>query len=380
MENQDVRWMRLALQEAEKGRGWVEPNPLVGAVVVREGQPVAMGHHDRFGGPHAEIHALRAAGEAARSATLYITLEPCSHFGKTPPCTHAIREAGIARVVAALRDPFPQVNGRGLEELAAAGIQVETGVEALAARSLNAPYLKRLVCAMPFVTAKWAMTLDGKTAVAGGDSRWITREPARRMVHEIRGRMDAIIVGIGTALADDPLLTARPPGPRAPVRVVLDSFARLSLSSRLAQTAREVPVLVAVTRLAPERRRNDLKDKGCDVLAFPTADRVPVVPLLEELSQRGMTNVLLEGGGLVAGSFLDAGQIDAVDAFIAPLLEGGDHTRTPLRGQGRSLMDQSLALWDVQVSQAGPDLRVKGQLWQAWRSQAGFPDDQPERP
>ena len=200
----DIEWMRQALDEAGRGRGFVEPNPMVGAVVVRDGRPIAVGHHERFGGPHAEVVALGRAGESARGATLYVTLEPCCHYGKTPPCTDAILAAGIDRVVAAVGDPFPRVNGGGLAALRAAGVRVEVGCEADTARELNAAYWKRLATGKPFVTAKWAMTLDGKTAVASGDSRWISSDDSRRLVHDLRGRMDAIIVGIATVEADDP--------------------------------------------------------------------------------------------------------------------------------------------------------------------------------
>ena len=224
--------------EAAKGLGSVEPNPLVGAVVVHEHQLVAVGHHERFGGPHAEIIALTRAGATARGATLYVTLEPCCHFGKTPPCTDAILAAGITRVVAAMFDPFPEVNGGGLAALEAKGLFVETGCESARARLLNAPYLKRIITGMPFVTAKWAMTLDGKTAAASGDSRWISSESSRALVHEMRGRMDAIVVGIGTAETDDPLLTARPPVLGA--RRVLCWTARPGCRVRAASSRRRV--------------------------------------------------------------------------------------------------------------------------------------------
>jgi diaminohydroxyphosphoribosylaminopyrimidine deaminase/5-amino-6-(5-phosphoribosylamino)uracil reductase len=376
-ENDDAAWMRLALALAERGRGWVEPNPLVGAVIVREGRQVAAGYHERFGGPHAEVVALRAAGADANGSTLYVTLEPCCHFGKTPPCTDAILEAGIARVVAAMDDPFPDVSGRGAARLRAAGISVEIGCEADAARRLNAPYLKRLAVGLPLVTAKWAMTLDGKSATSSGDSRWISSEESRRQVHELRGRTDAIIAGIGTVEADDPLLTARPSGPRAAARVVLDSAARLAVSSRLARTAREHPVIVAVSERARPERRAALVELGCEVVGFSGQGRVPVTPLLEELGRRGMTNVLLEGGGSVLGSFLDEGQVDSLDVFIAPLLEGGDRARTPARGRGCALMSEAGRLRDVEMTQVGGpggDVRVRGWLRQAWRAQAGFGD------
>src|SRR5262249_11888135 len=204
-----------ALHRAGRGRGGAEPNPLVGAVVVRDGKVVGEGWHRRYGEAHAEVNALAAAGEAARGATLYVTLEPCCHHGKTPPCTDAVLRAGIARVVAAMSDPFPQVSGQGTAQLRAAGVSVEVGLGEKEARRLNAPYLKLLATGRPYVHAKWAMTLDGKIATRTGDSKWISNRASRARVHELRGRMDAILVGIGTALAGDPLLTARPPGPRA---------------------------------------------------------------------------------------------------------------------------------------------------------------------
>src|SRR5262245_2742469 len=240
----DGIWMCHALVLAERGRGVVEPNPLVGAVVVREDTLIGEGWHQRYGGPHAEIHALQAAGEAARGATLYVTLEPCCHHGKTPPCTDAILRAGIARVVAAMRDPFPQVSGRGAELLRAVGVAVEMGLCEEAARRLNAPYLTLLTQQRPYVHLKWAMTLDGKIATRTGDSKWISSEASRRRVHELRGRVDGILVGSGTVLADDPLLTARPPGTRIATRIVLDSQGRTPPTCRLAATAREVPTLV----------------------------------------------------------------------------------------------------------------------------------------
>jgi diaminohydroxyphosphoribosylaminopyrimidine deaminase / 5-amino-6-(5-phosphoribosylamino)uracil reductase len=375
-ESEDVRWMRQALLEAALGRGAVEPNPLVGAIIVRDGHLVGAGHHERFGGPHAEINALKQAGDKALGATLYVTLEPCCHFGKTPPCTDAILAAGIARVVVAMSDPFPKVNGHGLAVLEAGGLKIESGCEAASARSLNAPYLKRLITGMPFVLAKWAMTLDGKTAVASGDSRWISSDQSRVLVHELRGQMDAILVGIATVEADDPLLTARPPGPRSPARIVLDSAARLPASSRLAQTARDLPVIVAVTESAPAPQRDHLSRLGCEVITFRGYGRVPIAPLLAELGRSGMTNVLVEGGGRVIGSFIDEAQIDALDVFIAPILEGGDHARTAVRGQGLDLMRKAAHLCDLDVSQVGGDVRVRGCLPRPWRTQAGFDEDE----
>jgi diaminohydroxyphosphoribosylaminopyrimidine deaminase/5-amino-6-(5-phosphoribosylamino)uracil reductase len=273
-------------------------------------------------------------------------------------------------------DPFPQVNGGGLAILKAAGLSVELGCEAKVARVLNAPYLKRLTTGMPYVTAKWAMTLDGRTATGSGDSRWISSEQSRSEVHKLRGRMDIILVGIGTVEADDPYLTARIANPpRQPVRIVLDSAGRLSSASRLALTAHQVPVAIAVTDQATVAQRERLISLGCEVLAFPGLDQVPVIPLLQELGRRKFTNVLVEGGGRTAGSFLDAGQLDSVDVFIAPSLEGGDHSRTPLRGIGRPLMDQAIRLVDVETELVGGDTRIRGRVPQLWWNEAGLGEE-----
>jgi diaminohydroxyphosphoribosylaminopyrimidine deaminase/5-amino-6-(5-phosphoribosylamino)uracil reductase len=379
VETDDEQWMRAALSAAEGGRGAVEPNPLVGAAVVQEGRLVGLGRHERFGGPHAEIHALESAGSAARGATLYVTLEPCCHFGKTPPCTDAIKTAGIVRVVAAISDPFPQVHGGGISRLRAQGILVETGTLAELARAQNAPYLKRVTTGLPYVTAKWAMTLDGKTAVGCGDSRWISSAESRKRANDRRSRMDAIVVGIGTALADDPLLTARHGGPRCPTRIVLDSACRLPLSSQLVATSREFSVLVAATARATPAEKTQLAARGCEVLTFPGLDRVPIVPLMEELGRRGMTNVLVEGGGAVLGSFFDAGQIDALEIDIAPVLEGGDHARTPITGRGQTTMSEAVRVRLIEdVARIGDDLHYRAIVPQPWRNLAGFTVEEAE--
>ncbi len=360
----DEPWMRRALALAERGRGAVEPNPLVGAVVVRQGQVVGEGWHQRFGEAHAEVHALAQAGDAARGATLYVTLEPCCHHGKTPPCTDAVLRAGVTRVVAALEDPFPQVAGQGAARLRAAGVTVEFGLAAAEARRQNAPYLTLLGHGRPYVHAKWAMTLDGKIATRSGDSKWISSEASRRRVHELRGQMDGIIVGIGTALADDPLLTARPPGPRVACRVVLDSQARLPLEAQLVRTARSVPTLIATTAvedslLAP------LRAEGCEVLRLPADEAgCPDVPaLLEEFGRRRWTNVLVEGGGEALGSFLDARRIDEVHVYIAPRLVGGREAKMAVAGHGCERIADALALAECRVVTIDGDVYVHG--WRA---------------
>jgi diaminohydroxyphosphoribosylaminopyrimidine deaminase/5-amino-6-(5-phosphoribosylamino)uracil reductase len=338
----DADWMAQALLLAERGRGYVEPNPLVGAVIARDGRPVGEGWHQRFGQAHAEVNALAVAGEAARGATLYVTLEPCCHFGKTPPCTEAVIRAGVSRVVAAMSDPFPQVAGKGAELLRQAGVAVEMGVCEAEARRLNAPYLKLLAKRRPYVQAKWAMTLDGKIATRSGDSKWISNEASRRRVHELRGQMDAIVVGIGTVLADDPLLTARPPGPRTAVRVVLDHSGRTPRMAKLVQTARETPTWI-VTAGEPA---SQLAGAGCEVF------RLPNLPaLLDEMGRRRMTNVLVEGGSEVLGSFRDAGEIDEVHIFIAPRLVGGRDAKPAIGGHGVERIAEALPLagWDVEL-------------------------------
>jgi diaminohydroxyphosphoribosylaminopyrimidine deaminase/5-amino-6-(5-phosphoribosylamino)uracil reductase len=361
MTTEDYSWMQRALALAERGRGHVEPNPLVGAVVLRDGMVGGEGWYQRYGGPHAEVHALEAAGDAARGATLYVTLEPCCHHGKTPPCTDAVLRAGIARVVAAMEDPFPQVAGKGAAILRAAGVEVDLGVCEAEARRLNAPYLTLLEKGRPYVHAKWAMTLDGKIATRAGDSKWISNKASRRFVHELRGRMDAILVGIGTALADDPQLTARPAGPRTATRIVLDSRCRLPPTSCLARTARDVPTLVATTAAAPGEAAAELQRQGCEVLRLPAADgKSDVAALLAELGRRRFTNVLVEGGGGVFGSLLDAGALDEVHVFVAPLLVGGADAPTPIGGRGVARLADALRLAEWHVEMVADDVYLHG--------------------
>ena len=353
------RWMRRALELAERGRGAVEPNPLVGAVLVRDGQVVGEGWHERFGQSHAEVNALARARDAAKGATLYCTLEPCCHQGKTPPCTDAILRAGVSSVVAAMLDPFPQVAGQGMARLRDAGLTIETGVCAAEAQLLNAPYLKLLSTGRPYVQAKWAMSLDGKIATAQGDSKWISNEASRRWVHDLRGRVDAIVIGKGTALADDPLLTARPPGPRRALRIVLDRQASLPLTSRLVQTTGEVPVMVVTCDNGNVERENALRATGCEVLALP--DSASMIPLLlDELGRRRFTNVLVEGGSGVLGSFFDSQAIDRVHVFLAPRLLGGAQSFTPIGGEGAVRVREGLAITSWSIETMEEDLLIHG--------------------
>jgi len=356
-------YMRRALGLAERGRGHVEPNPLVGAVLVRDGKIVGEGWHAKFGEAHAEVNALAQAGELARGATLYVTLEPCCHQGKTPPCTDALIRAGVARVYTTTLDPFSEVAGKGAVQLHDAGIPVELGFCSAEARAQNAPYRKLLKTARPYVHAKWAMSLDGKIATRTGESKWISCEASRQRVHELRGRMDAIIVGVGTVIADDPLLTARPAGPRVATRVVLDSLARMSKDSQIGQTAGQVPTIVVTVNnypIPPSR----LFALDSEILPLdPGEDGKPKLDLLlDEFGRRRWTNVLVEGGADVLGSFFAAKLIDEVHVFVAPKLIGGTAARSPLAGLGIEKMSEALNVQDWTCEPVGTDFVLNGRV------------------
>ena len=361
--SRDQAWMDRAARLAWRGHGGAEPNPMVGCVVVQGGQVVGEGWHTQFGQPHAEVEALRGAGSAARGATMLVTLEPCCHHGKTPPCVEAIIDCGIARVVFAVDDPHMTITGGGAERLAAAGIQVARGLLGPEARALNAPYFKLITRRRPWVIAKWAMSLDGKIASHSGDSRWISGPPAREVVHRLRRRVDAIVVGHGTAVADDPLLTARPPGQRTVTRIVMDSHAALSLSSQLVQTANEAPVLVAVGPDATEASCAALQDAGCEVFRCGSDDPSGrLTAVLDELGRREMTNVLVEGGSTLLGTCFDAGELDEFHVFIAPKLIGGRKAPSPLGGRGHQLISQAVELPDAKMTQVGNDVYITGRV------------------
>lgn len=360
--------MRHALRLAERGLGRVEPNPPVGAVIVDSDlRLIAEGCHEQFGGPHAEINAITRAGERCRDASLYVTLEPCAHQGKTPPCTPAVIEAGFREVVAAVQDPADHGRGGGLDALRQAGLAVRTGVLEDDARRLIAPFTKLTMRGLPYVHAKWALSLDGRIATRTGDSRWISSEASRALVHELRGRMDAILVGIGTVLADDPLLTARPPGPRTAARIVLDSHARLPRESRLVATAADAPVIDVVLPDADETVCRRLIQAGVEVLhVSPAADRDAPRPdlltLLKECGRRQMTNILVEGGSHVLGSFFDQRLVDECHVFVAPKVIGGAAAPAAVAGRGIERMAEAPALQNVQLTPLGHDAYLRGVL------------------
>jgi diaminohydroxyphosphoribosylaminopyrimidine deaminase / 5-amino-6-(5-phosphoribosylamino)uracil reductase len=352
----DEIWMDRALDLASRGQGCVEPNPMVGAVVLSAtGEFLAEGFHQRFGGPHAEVEALQHLGNAAQGGTLYVTLEPCCHHGKTPPCTDMVLKSGVARVVVAMLDPFPKVAGGGVKILRDAGLEVEVGVHGDKAARLNAPYSKRLRTGQPWVIAKWAMTLDGKIATATGESQWISGDESRARVHELRGRVDAILVGGGTVRADDPLLTARPPGPRMAMRVIITNSGDLPTNSKLLSTAREVPVTILTRHPAKVMA---WRDAGATVAGMPApGGLLEAEAILNYLGERGVTNVLVEGGAKLLGSLHDAGAIDETWVFIAPKLFGGPGLN-PIAGVGVKMEAVRPAL-DTSLETLGNDVLIR---------------------
>ena len=354
--------MRRALALARRGEGRVEPNPMVGCVIVRGDRVIGEGWHRRFGGPHAEIDALRRCTGSPRGATCYVTLEPCCHHGKTPPCTDALIAAGVRRVVAAMRDPFPRVAGGGLKALGRAGIRVDVGLLAEEAAVINAPFLKWVVTGRPWVILKWAQSLDGKIAPRDGASRWITSAASRREAHLLRGRVDAVMVGIGTVLSDDPMLTCRDaPTRRTAARVVLDSRLRTPLRSKLVRTSRRIPTLIFTSVAAPAARRRALESAGCEIVTLRGSKHgLSLTQLLDELGQCGMTNVMVEGGGRLLGACFDAGLADEVVAFVAPRLIGGAAAPGPLDGRGVASMSGAHLLRMLKCRPCGPD-----QMWRA---------------
>ena len=357
----DEQMMARAISLARNGLGRTSPNPLVGAVIVRDGRIVAEGWHRKAGTPHAEIHALNMAGELARGATVYVSLEPCAHYGRTGPCARALVEAGVSRVVVAMTDPNPKVAGKGIAILQEAGIEVTTGVLEQEARQLNEVFLKWMTTGLPFVALKTAMTLDGKIATAAGQSQWITNEASRYETHRLRDIYDGIPVGINTALADNPSLTTRLEEyqGRNPVRIVVDSRARLPLTAKLV-TDGAARTIVAVTEQAPAERVEALRSAGVEIIVAGSSNHVDMQSLMEQLGAMKISSVLVEGGGSVNFSLLQAGLVDRVYAFIAPKLVGGRDALTPVEGEGFQELDRAVELENIQLRQLGSDVLLTG--------------------
>lgn len=358
---EDRYFIRRAMELAERGKGFVNPNPLVGAVIVRDGQVIGEGWHEYYGGLHAERNALSSCREEVQGATMYVTLEPCCHYGKTPPCTEALITSGIRRVVVGLTDPNPLVAGKGLEALRRAGIEVVSGVEEEILREQNRVFLKYIAQRKPWVVLKTAMTLDGKIAAYSGDSKWVTGEAARQRVHRMRAECMGVVVGGGTVRSDDPLLNCRLDEPvRQPWRIVVDSAASIAFDSQLVRTARVYPLLVAHTRRAGEEQLEMIAEAGGETLLCGERDgRVDIADLLRYLGERGVDSLLLEGGGELAFSFLQMQAVDEVAAFVAPKLVGGRTAKTPLEGEGFACMGEAVRLENMSVERVGEDLLIR---------------------
>jgi len=377
--------MRRAIELAKKGGGYVHPNPLVGCVVVRDGEIIAEGYHEKYGEFHAERNALTRCKTETKGASLYVTLEPCCHYGKTPPCTEIIIEKGIKKVFVGILDPNPLVAGKGVKILQDAGIEVEVGLCENEIREMNKVFLKYITTKRPYVIMKTAMTLDGKIAAHSGDSKWVTNEESRKMVHELRSELAGVIVGIGTVLADDPMLTCRLEGNHhQPVRVVVDSNLRIPVDSQLVKTANEYRTIVACRHFdRSEAERSEveksslnvnkqkgfldslqtLEMRGLEVIHCASKDgHVDINDLMAQLGAQGIDSLLLEGGGMLNAAFLEAGCVDEVWAFIAPKIIGGEGAKTPVSGKGIDKMSEAINIQDIDIQNINGDILIKGKI------------------
>lgn len=373
LKNKDETYMRRALRLAEKGRGRTSPNPMVGAVIVKGSQIIGQGYHRKAGEPHAEVEALGAAGPRARGATLYVNLEPCCHINKrTPPCARAIIESGIRRVAMAMRDPNPQVNGRGIAALRRVGIEVTEGILAGEAQRLNEVYTKFIITGRPFVILKTAMTLDGKIALHNTVSKWITGERARLEAHRLRDQVDAVLVGINTVLTDDPKLTTRLLGERGkdPHRIILDSTLKIPLTAKVitesASGGSSATTFIATTKKAPRKKIQALEGQGVVVLVLPDQEgRVSLKDLVKELGHRDIASLMIEGGTEVNASALQAGIVDKIVWFVAPRLLGGKEVLGVIGGPSPLSLGEALIIRDLRCRQVGEDLMLEGYLEKA---------------
>jgi diaminohydroxyphosphoribosylaminopyrimidine deaminase/5-amino-6-(5-phosphoribosylamino)uracil reductase len=361
MMNRDDRWMRMTLKLARRGLGQAHPNPMVGAILVKNKQLVAAGHHRRFGGPHAEIEALARAGTKAKGATLYVNLEPCAHWGKTPPCVDALIKAGIVRVVAAMRDPYSEVDGRGFRQLRAAGIEVASGVLEDEARELNRAFLMLVTRKRPYVTLKTAASLDGKIATASGESRWITGPEARAFSHRLRAEVDAIGVGVGTVLSDNPALTAHGHG-RNPLRVIFDTRLRTPRRAQCLDGAAPTWILTGLKAKPRWPARRGVPPPVIQTLPKNRQGTIDVQKALARLGKAGVAHLLIEGGGTLAGSFIENDLIDEVIWFLAPKIIGGLEARGAVEGKGIHQLKHVPTLKHVQISRLGNDFCIRGKV------------------
>lgn len=358
----ELEWMREALELAERGTGFVSPNPMVGAVIVKEGVIIGRGYHKAYGSLHAERDALQNCEQDPKGATMFVTLEPCCHYGKQPPCTEAIAEAGIARVVVGSHDPNPNVAGKGIEYLWEKGIRVDTGLLEAECDALNEVFLHFVQNETPYVVLKYAMTMDGKIATAMGESKWITGEAARVRAHEDRHRYSAIMAGVGTVLADDPLLTCRVAGGKNPVRILCDTSLRTPLTSQIVQTAREVPTIFAIHEASDEKIKA-FTDAGCEIIRLPLKGQSIDLPaLMRELGARKIDSVLVEGGATLNGSVLSAGIVNKVQTYLAPKLFGGERAKTPIGGAGIPRIADAVLLTKPKITFYGDDILIESEV------------------
>lgn len=353
----DQHYMTIALELAASARGKTNPNPLVGAVIVKDGVIVGTGLHRKAGEPHAEVHAFRMAGEHAKDATLYVTLEPCSHFGKTPPCANLVKDSGVKRVVVAMEDPNPSVAGRGINLLREAGIEVEVGVLEQEALKLNERFIHNMLTERPFIISKFAMTLDGKIATYNGHSQWITGEEARANVHELRDEVDGILVGVGTVLKDNPSLTTRLKERQGknPIRIILDRNLRTPLDAQIVNTTVSRTIIVT----AEGNEEQSTRYEGVEFIYVPVKDeKLDLDITLKKLYEVGITDILVEGGGMINASFLQANLIDKFYVYIAPKVLGGVNSITPFTGADAETIDEALNLDFSNIEKIGEDLRI----------------------
>ena len=358
----DREYMRCAVKLAKKGQGWTAPNPMVGAVIVKEGRVIGQGWHKKYGQPHAERNALSSCVEAPEGATMYVTLEPCCHYGRQPPCTEAILNAGIKRVVIGSRDPNPRVSGKGIQILREHGIEVTEHILADECTQLNEVFFHYIQTKRPFVVMKYAMTLDGKIAAYTGASKWITGEQARNHVQEQRHRYTGIMVGVGTVLADDPLLTCRKAGYKNPIRIICDTDLRTPLTAQVVTTAKQAPTIL-VTCCVDREKWTGYEEAGCRILSAERKNgRIDLERLMERLGQESLDSILLEGGGTLNWAALESGIVQKVQAYIAPKLFGGQTEKTPVEGTGVLSPDCAFLVKNMVITQLGEDVLLESEV------------------
>lgn len=361
---QDEKYIQRTFELARKGIGKVNPNPLVGAVIVRKGQVLGEGNHAYFGGPHAEINAIASAGADVEGSTVYVTLEPCSFYGKTPPCAEELIRQKVARVVLAMKDPNPRVAGKGVKMLRDAGIEVTENVLNNEAMQLNRVFVKFITTGNPYVLMKYAMTLDGKIATHTGDSKWISGEMARKRVHELRNQLRSIMVGVNTVITDNPRLNCRLEGEkRDPVRIVLDAFGRIPDDSLVMQTASEQWTVVVTSHEISPQRKEEIKEHGAEVLTLPESNgMLDLRSLMAELGRMNIDGILLEGGSTLNYSALQSGSVDELIVFVAPKMLGGKAAKTPVEGRGISSMENAIEFEDLNYEIIGNNLMIRGKI------------------